>query len=180
MPRPDFLECVVCHDADKDLNSRGKCAECSAAGRVAAASLAGASGRGAAKRRSTKTGRKPWSVHCATGESTMRTRKKQCHDMVRIGLNPKAFIMKIPEYAELEKLCRGARSTSPQNFSRVFLLGRGIRGCEGLRMALPFWARRGFRVEDASLRAFVLAFKRAHARAGGGSALAHREQRHHL
>ena len=61
--------------------------------------------------------------------------------LVTLGLNPKAFVRNIGEYMQLQQLCQKSSHNSLLNFSRVFLLGRGIRGVEGLKVANVVWKK---------------------------------------
>ncbi|CAK0852780.1 unnamed protein product [Prorocentrum cordatum] len=72
--------------------------------------------------------------------------------MVHSGVNPKAFSTNIPEFVQLVKLCRGAEATSVKHFSRMFLLGRGVRGPEGLKAAVKYWAKHNFRIGETTLK----------------------------
>ena len=182
MPRNFDGECQVCGRDDTEINTRGKCEHCSRIGRVAAASVAGSSGTGSVKVRAATRKRKPWSVKKRTGKNAWRgrARKELFIDMIKVGLNPKAFSRNIPEFSALQTFCQRSAQSSLKNFSATFLLGRGIRGAAGINVANSFFKKRNNQITEANLILFVKHFEQEHKKAGGGSALSHQEQRHHF
>ena len=182
MPRNFWGECQLCGRDAEEVNSRGKCEQCSRIGRVAAASVAGSSGKGSVKKRLASKKRKPWSVRKQTGKNAVRGRRRKelFIDMIKVGLNPKAFSRNIAEFSALHTFCQRSAQSSLRNFSATFLLGRGIRGVDGINVATSFFKKFNNQITDANLVLFVKHFEEEHKKAGGMTALSHQEQRHHL
>ena len=182
MPRNFEGECQVCGRDDTEINTRGKCEHCSRIARVSAASVAGSSGTGSVKVRPASRKRKPWSVKKRTGKTAWRgrARKELFIDMIKVGLNPKAFCRNIAEFSALKTFCQRSAQSSLKNFSATFLLGRGIRGVAGINVANSFFKKRNNQITEANLILFVKHFEEEHKKAGGMTALSHQEQRHHL
>ena len=180
MPRAAFLCCVDCGDDEDEINTNGRCWKCSSMVRSAAGSIAGSAGTGIAKRRPATKRRRPYSVKKRIGKTQFRGKKRLFLEMIRLGLNPKALFTNICEYMELSKLCKRFAKTSLSNFSRVWLLGRGIRGVQGLRVANKYFAKCSDRITDSTLLDFAKHFHSEYVKVGRGSSLSHREQRHHM
>ena len=139
MPRALFLYCVDCGTDEDTINTNGRCPACSSMVRSAAGSIAGSAGTGHVKRRPAATYGQAYNLKRRMGKSQFRGKKKLFLQMIQLGLNPKAFTTNICEYNELVKLCKRFAKTSLSNFSRVWLLGRGIRGVQGLRVVNKYF-----------------------------------------
>ena len=180
MPRALFLYCVDCGTDEDTINTNGRCPACSSMVRSAAGSIAGSAGTGHVKRRPAATYGQAYSLKRRIGKSQFRGKKKLFLQMIQLGLNPKAFTTNICEYNELVKLCKRFAKTSLSNFSRVWLLGRGIRGVQGFRVANKYFSNPNDRITNVSLFSFAKHFHSEYVKAGKGSSLSHQEQRHHL
>ena len=180
MPRPLYLYCVDCGTDEDTINTNGRCPACSSMVRSAAGSIAGSAGTGHVKRRPAATYGQAYNLKRRIGKSQFRGKKKLFLQMIQLGLNPKAFTTNICEYNELVKLRKRFAKTSLSNFSRVWLLGRGIRGVQGLRVANKYFSNSDDRITNVSLLSFAKHFHSEYVKAGKGSSLSHQEQRHHL
>ena len=186
MPRRVHVHCIVCTTRKGSFNTNGLCEKCAELGRIKAASKAGKAGIGKCKVRKLKNKR------CLKlrGRAIRRTRLSGTGSlsnksaifvaMIQRGMNPKAFMCNIHEYKELQTFCRAARRCSVSSATQAFLLARGIRGVRGIAAAKEFWKSRKFKFNDKNLKSFAAVFRGAWRKAGGRTALAHKEHRHHL
>ena len=186
MPRRVHAQCIVCTTRKGSFNSNGLCENCSELGRIKAASSAGKAGTGKSKvrkqknKRSLKLRGRLIRRTRLSGTGSLNNKSGLFVAMIQRGMNPKALMCNIHEYKELQTFCKAARRFSVSSAAQAFLLGRGIRGARGIAAANKFWVSRKFKFNDKNLKSFAAEFRGAWRKAGSGTALAHREQRHHF
>ena len=143
MGRPEYSECKDCRVSGPDPNYNGLCEDCSKARRVAAASAAGSAGTGDSKSRANavckEAAEKSAKIRRNGTEAGLRSRKEVFVQLCKAPLLHKGLSSNIKEFVQFKKFCASAQRLSEEELSQAFLLGRGIRGQDGIAFAYKWW-----------------------------------------